>query len=233
MPIGSFTVIPHVAKHLATQRPDRVLDLGIGSGFYGAVVRQWVDLGVRPWKTFLVGVEAWTDYRNPIWDLYDLIVVETIQGYLSRYREQFDCIILGDVLEHFVTEEGIALLRRLQARVAPDGTLIVATPAVFFGQPAMYGNELERHRSVWSVAQLESLGFRTVLSGKEAQVALIPTILSFWTRAGHPVEDTGPAATPRTRPAGGEALDGDAGVLPTPRGEVGPEDLDLAHDNLS
>jgi len=183
MPIGSFTVIPHVAKQLATQRPGRVLDLGIGSGFYGAVVRQWVDLGVRPWNTFLVGVEAWADYRNPLWDLYDVVVIDTIQGYLARFEEQFDSVILGDVLEHFESSEGAALLGQAQARVAPGGTLMVATPAVFVEQSAVDRNELERHRSVWTAADLRSLGFQTVLSGDELQVAFTPTILAYRTSA--------------------------------------------------
>jgi predicted TPR repeat methyltransferase len=183
MPIGSFTVIPYVAKQLATQRPGRVLDLGIGSGFYGAVVRQWVDLGVRPWNTFLVGVEAWADYRNPLWDLYDVVVIDTIKSYLARFEEPFDSVILGDVLEHFESSEGTALLGQAQARVAPGGTLIVATPALFVEQSAVNGNALERHRSVWTAATLESLGFQTVLSGDEPQVAFTPTILAYWTSA--------------------------------------------------
>jgi predicted TPR repeat methyltransferase len=194
MPIGSFTVIPHVAKHLTTAQPRRVLDLGIGSGFYGAVVRQWVDLGVRPWRTFLAGVEAWADYRNPLWDLYNLVVVDSIQNYLARFHERFDCVIMGDVLEHFETAEGAEVLDQVQARVAPGGTLIVATPAVFVDQAAEYGNELERHRSIWSAAELEALGFTTVLSGAEAQVALAPTVLSFW-RNSHSQERSACTAT--------------------------------------
>ncbi|MGJ8488671.1 hypothetical protein ACSFB5_12350, partial [Glaesserella parasuis] len=94
------TAVPHVARLLATRRPGRVLYLGIGSGFHGAIVRQWVDLGVRPWSTLLVGVEAWADYRNPLWDLYNLVFVETIQRHLDLHPETFDCILLGDVIEH-------------------------------------------------------------------------------------------------------------------------------------
>jgi hypothetical protein len=182
MPIGSFAVVPHVAKHLAVQRPASILDLGIGSGFYGSVVRQWLDLGVRPWKTLLVGVEAWADYRNPLWDLYDVVIVETIQGYFERFRDRFDCVILGDVLEHFERDQGAALLGEAKTRVAPGGTLIVVTPAVFVDQGAVYGNAYERHRSVWSSGDLESLGFRTVLSGDEPQVAILPSVLAYWMR---------------------------------------------------
>jgi hypothetical protein len=130
----------------------------------------------------VVGVEAWAEYRNPLWDLYNLVVVDAIQEYFSAFHDEFDCVIMGDVLEHFESAEGAALLRNAQARVAPGGTLIVATPAVFFDQSAVYGNEFERHRSLWSAGELESFGFRTILSGKEPQVACTPTVLSFWTR---------------------------------------------------
>jgi predicted TPR repeat methyltransferase len=185
MPIGSFTVVPYIARELATRPRGRVLDLGMGSGFYGAVVRQWADHGVRPWRTLLVGVEAWADYRNPLWDLYDLIVVDTIQHYLTRAEDRFDIVLLGDVLEHHDTSEGTGLLSQAQDRVAPGGTLFVSSPAVFFDQPAVYGNERERHRSLWSAAELEALGFRTILTGAEPQVACVPTLLASWTREHH------------------------------------------------
>ncbi len=45
-----------------------VLDLGAGMGFYGAVVRQWCDSGVRPWRTRLVGVENLLIDRKPLID---------------------------------------------------------------------------------------------------------------------------------------------------------------------
>jgi SAM-dependent methyltransferase len=184
MPIGSFTAVPHVAMLLATRRPGRVLDLGIGSGFHGAIVRQWVDLGVRPWNTLLVGVEAWADYRNPLWDLYNLVFVETIQRHLDRHPETFDCILLGDVIEHFEWDQGVTLLGQLKRRVAPRGLLIVATPARFQEQEAVNGNEFERHRSVWTAGQFEALGFQTLLSGDEPQVAFVPTILACWESPG-------------------------------------------------
>jgi hypothetical protein len=184
MPIGSFTVVPYIARELVHRQPARVLDLGMGAGFLGAVVRQWLDLGVRPWRTRLVGVEAWADYRNPLWDLYDLVVVDRIESYLTGFQDQFDMVLLGDVLEHMEIPEGMLLLSQVRIRVAAGGMLIVATPAEFFDQGAAYGNELERHRSLWSDGHLESLGFRIILSGREQQVAITPTILAYWTHGG-------------------------------------------------
>ncbi len=64
--------------------------------------------------------------------------------------------------------------------MAPDGTLFVATPAVFVEQFAVNGDELDGRRSVWTAAELESLGFQTVLSGDEPQIAFTLTILAYW-----------------------------------------------------
>lgn len=181
MPIGSFTAIPYVAQRLALKQPQRVLDVGIGFGMYGAVVRQWVDEGVQPWRTFLVGVEAWPHYRNPVWDLYNVISVGPVEHYLQQRHEHFDCIILGDIIEHFPKDEGQALLERLKPLVAPQGLLLVITPVGFHQQAAAHGNPYECHRSSWSAQDLEAFGFELMLNGTEPQVASVPTLVGNWT----------------------------------------------------
>lgn len=182
MPIGSFTVIPHIAMHLANRRPARVLDVGIGFGMYGAVVREWVDLGVQPWRTHLTGVEVHAAYRNPVWDLYDEIFAGTIEQYLQRPTEPFDAVILGDVIEHMEKSAGRSLLIHLQQLVAPGGDLFVSTPATFFEQGAVYNNPYERHVCHWIPEEFTALGFRMLLTGREPQVAINPTLLAHWQR---------------------------------------------------
>src|SRR5712691_5541458 len=102
MPIGCYSLVPFVAHHIAVHRPARVLDLGIGLGSYGAVVRQWGDLGERPWRTYLV-------------------VVDSIQSFLSEHHGQFDLVLLTDVIEHFERSEGQAIVEQLQTEVVAPG----------------------------------------------------------------------------------------------------------------
>ena len=64
MPIGCCSLDPAIATQFVVFRPGSVLDLGIGMGFYGAVVRQWLDGGVQPWRTRLVGVEGFAAYAQ-------------------------------------------------------------------------------------------------------------------------------------------------------------------------
>src|SRR6185436_17011472 len=93
MRIGSYASVPFIVQQMIETAPRRVLDLGIGFGGNGLLVRQWIDLGARPWKTFLAGVEVWADYRNPTWDLYDLVIVDTVENYFERYAESFDLVL--------------------------------------------------------------------------------------------------------------------------------------------
>ncbi len=166
MPIGCYSLVPYVAHHVAIHRPERVLDLGIGLGSYGSVVRQWGDLGERPWRTYLIGVEAWAGYRNPMWDLYNAVAACSIQEFLSEQSGQFDLVLLTDVIEHFERHEGQAIVEQLkQEIVAPGGSLFVGTPGIFCEQGAVGGNEWERHRSLWLASDFAGQGFRVILDG--------------------------------------------------------------------
>jgi SAM-dependent methyltransferase len=169
MPIGCLSCVAPVAAGLMALRPRSVLDLGIGMGFYRGVVRQWLDKGVRPWTTELVGVEAWAAYRNPMWELYDELHIETIEAYLQRADKQFSAILLMDVLEHFEKPQGETVIEQCRARRAPGGAFWIATPAVWMEQGAAHGNEFERHQSLWTAADLLGRGFKIKTRGDPDQ----------------------------------------------------------------
>lgn len=165
MPIGCLSCVPHVAARLSERRPRSVLDLGIGMGFYGAVVRQWLDNGIQPWTTHLVGVEGWEAYRNPLWLLYDEIHVQPIEVFLRRQTGSFDAVLLMDVIEHFDRTEGEKVITEIIDSLSPSGVFLLATPAVWMEQGAAYGNEFERHRSLWKPTDLSALGFSVITDG--------------------------------------------------------------------
>jgi hypothetical protein len=153
--------------------------LGVGFGLYGAVVREWVDMGVRPWKTVLVGVEAHARYANPLWDLYSLMIVDTIESFLAGHNESYDAVLLLDVIEHFEKSRGATLLEEALRRVGSGGRLLVATPGEFVSQGAVYGNPRETHRSHWSVQDFLDRGFR-ILRDDQPDPFGGRTILAEW-----------------------------------------------------
>jgi len=173
MPIGCLSVHPVVVDELyrvkMRNRNLKILDLGIGMGIYGPAVRQWLDQGVRPWTTYLMGVEGFAGYRNPCWQTYDWIHVMRIEEYLSGIgvQDTFDAILLLDVLEHFTEEQGHTILELLMQKLNPQGVLIVSTPGIMNEQGAAHGNELEIHRHEWNHKALEKKGFRIITNGKE------------------------------------------------------------------
>ena len=165
MPIGCCSLVPTIATHFALFQPRSVLDLGIGMGFYGAVVRQWLDGGMQPWRTRLLGVEGFPAYRSPCWDMYDEVVESSIERFLETNADRWDAILLLDVLEHFEHAQGVTIVRELCRRRSPGGRLFVGTPAVWMDQGAAHGNELERHRSLWTSDDLRTLGFELLDDG--------------------------------------------------------------------
>lgn len=167
MPIGCVTLIPHIGIDLIVRRPRSVLDLGIGHGLYGAVVRNYCgDLDPGTYRhTRLIGVEGFAVYRGPLWELYDQVFVADIEHYLTASDETWDLILLLDVLEHFDRPDGQQLLANLANRLNRDGCLWVGTPAVWMPQDDAYGNEYERHRSLWTRSELQALGFEMILDG--------------------------------------------------------------------
>lgn len=167
MPVGSFVAPNPIISLLVRYHPKSVLDLGVGFGFYGVAVRNFLDVGVRPYKTWLAGIEGYERYRNPCWELYDKVKVGRIQDVefqtlLPPAKKRWACILMSDVLEHFDTEEGVRQIERAKASLARRGILIVSTPGKFDAQGAAHGNELERHRSLFVSKDLEPLGFKMI-----------------------------------------------------------------------
>lgn len=152
---------------LVDERPVTVLDLGVGFGMYGAAIRNWLDRGVTPYRTYLAGIEGHAPYRNPVWDLYDRIEVGKIQDtnfreLLPEGKKGWDCILMSDVIEHFTDEEALRQIERCKQVLAPGGKIIISTPGWQSHQGAAHGNQLERHLSLFTSKELEPLGFKTL-----------------------------------------------------------------------
>lgn len=180
MPVGSYSLTAHYCEHLQKHRPKSVLDVGVGFGLMGAIVRQYLDNGVYEdvvpdenntyiyhWSTRLMGVEPF-NYKNPAWNLYDGIFNRSIQEYLTDNEltpPQYDFIIFSDVIEHMPKEVGYEVIKGLIGLLNPGGVLMIGTPGVFVEQGAVHGNEYERHRSLWAWNEFPP-GFEVIMNGE-------------------------------------------------------------------
>lgn len=150
MPMSDTHHIPAVLHYAFALQPQTVLDVGVGMGAYGFLLRQYLDVGQerihRPdWRVRIDGVEVFEGYRNPVWDYaYDRVVLDDVRAVLPSLG-RYDLVLLNDVLEHFERETARALLRDVLSRSA---AVVATTPNREYPQGAWAGNEAETHRSL-------------------------------------------------------------------------------------
>lgn len=143
-------------------RPTTILDVGIGNGKYGFLCREYLHFWGRRddpnWQSdvgySIDGIEAFPKYIGSIQrDIYSKIMIGEASKLLSNMRQnEYDLVLLIDVLEHFDKEVGRQVLTDC-SRVGKAA--IISTPIAFEPQADAYGNEYERHRSLWTRTLLE------------------------------------------------------------------------------
>lgn len=174
MPFGSSMVLPYIVEQLYPT-PKTVMDIGIGYGMNGALVRQYSSAGHEldnPPEQFLLGLEPFAKYRTPLWEVYDKVRPDTLQECLDRApvysapkQHGWDLILMTDVIEHLEKPDGIERLKQLQRRLNAGGKLLVSTPAIWIEQGAAHGNEHERHKSLWDCDDFRRLEFDILWDG--------------------------------------------------------------------
>jgi predicted TPR repeat methyltransferase len=108
-------------KVLARGRGLAVLDLGFGSGLFAE--------RIRPACRYLAGVEHDADAAREGARFFDETVVgDLLDGVSTPFRERFDVVVAGDVLEHLPRPE--ALLAALRPLLKADGVFLVSLPNV-------------------------------------------------------------------------------------------------------
>ena len=160
MPVSHPNHIPAVL-HLAYElSPARVLDVGIGLGSMGLLLRQVLDVSHgrllrQDWRARLEGIEIYPAYRNPIWDFaYDAVHECDVRDFLANQPPRFDLVLCCDVLEHFPLAEARRLAREL---VRISGCLIATTPTSEYAQGPWFGNEAEAHHCTLGAADFPDL----------------------------------------------------------------------------
>jgi hypothetical protein len=162
MPSSNAENIPLVLHFAWRLAPQSVLDCGAGFGKYGVLFREYLELqaanGAGRTDTTLDlpkrqvridAVEGFGAYINGVHRaVYDNVFVETIEEFVKK-DWSYDFIYLGDVLEHLEKDEAQqSILPSLISR-ARFGVLIVV-PFEVEAQEAVFGNQLEIHRSRWT-----------------------------------------------------------------------------------
>lgn len=126
-----------------------------------------LDIGCGPEPVFVrttshrcvLGVEPFERYRQAAVKsgVYDEVIGNRIEE-CEFSVQQFDAVLLIDVIEHMTEDEASLLLRK--AKSWAKKKVIVSTPNGFRPQIAVDDNELQRHLSGWTEKDLKDFGFR-------------------------------------------------------------------------
>jgi len=163
MPVGAYQQLSTIADLIVRINPQKTLDVGMGFGTYGVLVREYLDLWdnmnekkMYAWKRNLDGIEIFEKYITPTHRfLYDDIHIGDARIIIPTLKKRYDLVILADVIEHLTLADGKKLLSDI---LATADNVIITTPQHVNEQGAQYGNEHERHISQWSEKDFQQFG---------------------------------------------------------------------------
>ena len=102
------------------QRPLRILDVGTADGYLGAILKQQGH--------FVVGVERDAMLAEKARRYYDAFHLADLEAFDFPYENEFDFILLADVLEHL--RDPAAILSRILPALKKSGQVILSVPNI-------------------------------------------------------------------------------------------------------
>lgn len=121
MPTGVLLVAERAVTFAGTisPTPKRILDVGCGYGKYSVLLREYLDP-----DPIVDGVEAWEPYvkNHKLKNLYTKLYVSDVLDLDQDTLDQYDLVMMGDVIEHIEKDDAINLLSRIK------GWVVIATP---------------------------------------------------------------------------------------------------------
>jgi len=152
MPSSDPRVLEGTCREIIIANPKTVLDIGVGFGKWGMLAREYTDIWnyrfyQEEWETKITGIEIHKTYRNPIWEIYNEILIGdayTRVIELNAQGRRFDLAIMIDVLEHFEKDRGLEFLDKVMT-ISDKFLVSYANSA----QKDVRDNKYEDHISTW------------------------------------------------------------------------------------
>jgi len=154
MPTCHWSYISKIIDTIVAKQPNSILDIGVGNAKWGSLCREYLEVyghnywKKENWKRKIDGVEIYEPYLTPqTRHYYNTIFNQDIVQLLKHNQLPiYDCIIMCDVLEHLVKEDGIFVLNELQKI---GKTVILAVPIGNWLYTFDGDNDKESHISMW------------------------------------------------------------------------------------
>ena len=189
MPSSDPSNISTILKIITEIKPNTILDVGIGTGKFGLLFRDYLDghwaghafHDKQTWTLKLVGIEVFPDYITPVHNyVYDAIWIGDAFNFLTERKDErcFDLVFLGDVIEHLEKERGKSLIRAIKNNwLCEHGHILISTPnfktSIDREDLAVFGNTHEVHRCQWYAQEFREFGMTaTIVESKQLTVLL-------------------------------------------------------------
>jgi len=150
MPTSHMLQLNEIAYLTYIINPTTLLDIGIGTGKYGMLAKEFVEQWDENRRLAVVGVEAFRDYvRTYHYSFYDKIIFGDVINNLTNNLLtdiKYDLTYLIDVFEHFSLDRAICLL---DALLKISDVIIISTPKDI-GDQIDTKNPFENHVTQWN-----------------------------------------------------------------------------------
>lgn len=182
MPFSQSSQLSAIMGFIETSQPKSILDVGVGFGQYGFLTRTNLEhfnlfevdgafarkRERSEWNIIIDGIEAFKDYITPVHDYaYNKIYFGDAMQVLPTLTDRYHMVLAIDILEHFDKKDGRRFIELLKC--VCKGSVLVSTPKEFVTQQ-IDANPYENHRSCWSLTELQTCGFTTVLENPDSWI---------------------------------------------------------------
>ena len=165
MGTSNWQNIPFCIEVLMKIAPQRALDIGVGYGRWGMILREFCDVwygkvSKDQWSIHIEGIEGYKDnissYHNAFYNQIHIgdarNIIPTLDG------QSWDVIIYGDVLEHFERKTAEYLLNW---SINHSNYVLVNIPlGTNWPQDKLYDNPYEIHLSTWEKEDFSRFSLR-------------------------------------------------------------------------
>lgn len=141
-----FTVQNILAQELSPT--DTVLDIGCGPISPLRLHKVKYSVGIDIWKPYIVEAKKKKTHN-------DLLLADCLK--VNFKPETFDVVLALDLIEHLDKDEGRYLIDRMKQWARKK--VIISVPNGYTKGHLADGNPFQKHRSGWSPAELQALGF--------------------------------------------------------------------------
>jgi len=163
MPTSVPESITYICNKILKLKPKTFLDIGVGHGKWGFLVREYTDvwysrIKIKDNQTIIHGIEAYRDYIGPLQKLiYDKIFTGEANNIIDYLPLKiYDLIIMADTIEHMSKEIGTELLDKIYKKC--NHAFITTPKNVIISGKSMNYNPYETHVCEWSIDELKKYG---------------------------------------------------------------------------